>query len=79
MKTPSKTVFAIICSSTPEWRNIKLFSSLENAQKVLSELAEERKHKLGVSCFKTELNKFSFLLGWEEHKITYSIVELSID
>jgi hypothetical protein len=74
-----KTVFAIVCSATPSLHNIKFYATKELAQKHLSLMADERKYKMGVDCFKFEENKFSYTLGWEERHVSFSITEISVE
>lgn len=72
----NKTIFAIVYS--PDLRSAKFFATLAGARKELNTLANERKNKLGVHNFEQSNDQFSFLIGWEEHKITFSIIELSL-
>jgi hypothetical protein len=74
-----KTVFAIVCSATPSLHSIKFYATRELAQKQLKLVASERRHKMGVDCFVEEENRFSYLLGWEEHKVSFAIVEIPVE
>ena len=74
-----KTVFAIVSSAIPNLSNIKFYATKELAQKRLREMADERRHKMGVDCFKEEENKFSYIFGWEQHGVSFSIVEVSVE
>ncbi len=74
----NKTIFAIVCNVTPELHNVKFFTTKTRAETELKNLAAERKSKLGVHCFEQTNERFSFLLGWEERKIIFSIVELPV-
>ena len=78
LATKSNSVFAVVCSATPELRNIKFFATKAGAQTYLKSLADERRHKFGVHCFEENEDKFSYLLGWEEHSVSFSIKELAI-
>jgi len=74
----SSSIYAVVCSATPELRSAKFFSTKDSARKHLKLLADERRHKLGVHCFEENEDKFSLLLGWEEHKVSFAIVELAV-
>lgn len=74
----NKNIFAIVCSATPNLYGTKFFTTKSGARTELKNLANERKHKLGVHCFEQTDDQFSFLLGWEEHKVIFSIVELPL-
>jgi len=74
-----KTVFAIVCSATPALHSIKFYATKSLAQKRLKEMANERRYKMGVDCFKDEEDRFSYLLGWEEHKVSFYITEISVE
>jgi len=73
------TIFAITCSSDRNTlTQAKLFSSLEGAEDALKDIANERRDRLGVQVIEDTENRFSFLLGWEEVKVTWAIIELSV-
>lgn len=74
------TVFAITCSShSNTLREAKLYSSQDKAQAALKEIAKDRSGKLGVQVIENEPDRFSFIIGWEEHKVSFAIVELSVE
>jgi len=78
--TQSKSIFAVVCNQTAQYlTSNKFFFTKEGAQKCLKTLAEERKHKLGVDCWKENEDGFSFVLGWEEAGVSFRIVELPIE
>lgn len=72
-------IYAIICGSSPTVVLTKYYSTLEKARKALKKVAEDRRCKLGVDVVIDEPDKFSYLLGWEEAQVTFSIVELPLE
>lgn len=54
------------------------FQSFEKAKEQLKVLADERKNRFGVRCFEMDDTSFSFLLGWEEAEVRFSIVEIEV-
>ena len=74
-----KSIFAVVSSNFPELHHTKFFASKEGARKYLKSLADERRHKLGVHCFEETEDKFTYLLGWEEHRSTFSIAEIDLN
>ena len=72
------SIFAIVCSATPTFHNTKFYSTKELAQKQLKKLADERRYKLGIHCFEETEDKFTYLLGWEERRVSYSILEIEV-
>jgi hypothetical protein len=75
----SNSVFGIICSATPEVRNLKLYGTKELARAKLKELADERRHKLGVHWHEETEDMFFYTLGWEEHPVRFSIIEIHVE
>lgn len=74
------SVFAITCSAhSNPLREAKLYSSQDKAQAAMKEIAKDRSGKLGVHVMENELDRFSFILGWEERKVSFAIVELSVE
>lgn len=73
------SVFGIVCSATPEVRNLKLYGTVELARKRLKELADERRHNLGVHWHEETEDMFFYTLGWEEHPVRFSIIEISVE
>jgi hypothetical protein len=73
-------IFAITCSvHTNTLRDAELFSTLEKAKERFKKLKNERRHNLGVHVHKDTDTEFSFTLGWEEHHVQFSIIELPVD
>lgn len=54
------------------------FDSFEKAKQQLNILADERKNRFGVRCFEMNNDSFSFLLGWEEVEVKFSIIESDV-
>lgn len=73
------SIFAIVCSISPDLHHTKFFSSRELARKQLKKLADERRYKLGVEWHEETEDEFFYTFGWEERSITYSIIELHVD
>jgi hypothetical protein len=77
-ETGSASVFAITCSAFGNPLRDKLYASQDKAQAALKEIVKDRSGKLvGVQVIENEPNRFS--LGWEECKISFAIVELSVE
>lgn len=72
----NKTIFVV--THDGNIRNSEFFSTKQLARIALKSIANDRRHKLGVSVVVNEEDKFSFIVGWEEHKVTFSVVELPI-
>ena len=74
-----KTIFAITCSSHyNSLHEAKLFATYKSAHEALSVIANERRGKLGVDIIEETAYTFAYLMGWEEKKVRFSIVELSM-
>lgn len=73
------SVFGIVCSTTPEVRNLKLYATKELARQKLKELADERRYKLGVHWHEETEDMFSYTLGWEEYPVRFSIIEINVE
>jgi hypothetical protein len=74
-----KSVFGIVCSATPEVRNLKLYGTKELARKQLKALADERRHNLGIHWHEETEDMFYYTLGWEEHAVRFSIIEINVE
>jgi hypothetical protein len=73
------SVFGIVCSATPEVRNLRLYGTKESARKHLKALADERRHNLGVHWHEETEDMFYYTLGWEEHAVRFSIIEINVE
>jgi hypothetical protein len=75
-----KSIFAIASSaSLSPLRDTRFFSSKESARAVLKDMRNDRRHKMGVNVIEDTDDKFSYLFGWEEHQVTFTIVEISLE
>lgn len=54
------------------------FEKKEDAQDDLKSIAKDRKNRPGVTVVEETEMKFSFILGWEQHHVTFSIVEIPL-
>lgn len=74
------TVF-VLTSSTHinALREARFFSTKEKACQALKEKRDATCHKLGVDVIEDNETRFSYLFGWEEHKVTFSVVEIEIE
>jgi hypothetical protein len=81
VSTPQqKSIFAIISNQTSQYlTSNKFFLSQEAARARLKKMAEERKYNLGVYHFEQTEDSFSFVLGWENHDVRFTIVELPVE
>lgn len=75
----NNTIFAVVCSAAPNLHSTKFFFTKEGAQKYLKSAGSERKNKLGIHCFEEKEDSFSYLIGWEEHKVTFAIMEFHVE
>ena len=71
-----KTIFVI--THTGQIHNSKFFETKELAVKNLKQIAKDRRHKMGVTVEEDSETKFSFRIGWEEHKVSFSIMEIKL-
>lgn len=72
------TAFAI-ATGNQTLNNTKFYSTKELARAKLRDIKLERQHKLGVHVHDDSEDKFSFTIGWEEHFVCFSIVEVNIE
>jgi CRISPR/Cas system-associated protein Cas10 (large subunit of type III CRISPR-Cas system) len=73
-------IFAITCSvHTNTLWDAELFSTPELAKARLKKIKNERRNNMGVHVHKDSATEFSFTLGWEEHHVQFSIIELNVD
>lgn len=73
------TIFAITCSvHTNTLRDAELFSTIDSAKNRFNKIKNERRNNFGVHVYKDTDTQFSFTLGWEEHPVQFSIVELTV-
>lgn len=75
----SNTIFAVVCSSCPSISDAKLFSTKEKAMSYMQVVARDRRHKMGVVVTTDTPEVFSYILGWEEIKVTFSVAEFPIE
>ena len=73
------SVFAIVCSATPDLHHLKLYATRDLARAKLKKMADERRYNLGVHWHEDTPDKFSYTLGWEEHYVSFSINELHVE
>jgi len=71
-----KTIFAVTYDN--RIRNSKFYSNRELARDELKLIAKDRRFKPGVHVTTDEPDKFSFLFGWEEHQVTFAIIEIPV-
>lgn len=73
------TIFAITNNTTSNsLRDAQLFATQEGARTALQKIAADRKYKMGVDVQTDTPDKFAFTLGWEEHYVVFSIIELEV-
>jgi hypothetical protein len=78
MGQPRQTtsIFAVSCNQTSQrLASNTLFLSREGAREHLKKLAKDRQSNLGVRCWQQDDDSFSFLLGWEEVSVRFSIID----
>lgn len=74
------SVFAITCNQNSNTlREAKFYSTLDKAKIMLKKMAKERIHNMGVRHFEQDEMSFSFIFGWEEAHVKFSIVEIKLD
>ena len=73
------SVFAIVCSVSPDLHHTKFYASQELARKQLKKLADERRYKLGVYWHEETEDMFFYTFGWEERSVRYSILEIKVE
>ena len=74
-----KTIYAIKCSGTHIGNLSSYFPTKEKAETALAKIAKDRRHKMGVTVIDDSPVKFAFLLGWEENRVAWEIVEIILD
>ncbi len=76
----SDSVFVIRCSAyTDGLQGAKLFSTLDKAKAYLKKIAKDRRYKFGVDVIVDTDTEFTTLLGWEETRCSFKIIEIPID
>lgn len=74
------TVFAITCNQhRNSLQEAKFYSTKEKARKALKEIAKDRRGRLGVEVHDDTKDLFTFLIGWEEHLVSFAVIELTVD
>lgn len=63
----------------PEIDRCEFYSTKEKAIKGLQTIANSRRNNMAVTVTDDSPEKFSFILGWEERAVSWSIFELNID
>jgi len=71
-------IYAIVCSAMPTLDKIKFYAQKEDASRDLRDIATERKYKPGILIVDDTGDKFSYLLGWEEHFVSFCIREVDV-
>lgn len=79
MSNFDKSIFAVVCNAIPTLHAAKFFKTKESARKHLKDLANERRNKFGISFFEENEDKFSYVFGWEEHRVSCAVVELPVE
>lgn len=73
------TIFAITCSAHHNTlTEAQLYTTRGSARDALKQIANERRNRLGVDVITDTEDRFSTLLGWEEVKTTWAIIELEV-
>lgn len=75
----SNSIFAIVCSVSPDLHHTKFYGTKELARRQLKKLADERRLNLGVHWHQETEDMFFYTLGWEEHPVRFSIMELHVE
>lgn len=81
MHLPEKkmSIFAIVCSVTPQLHSTKFFATRELARAHLKKMVDERRYNFGVHMHDDTTDKFSYTLGWEESYVSFTIVEFPVE
>jgi hypothetical protein len=72
------SVFALRHDQSPELWNIKFYATQKLARAELRKIADDRKRMAGVTMAEQTPDKFSFYMGWEENKVSFSVVEVPV-
>jgi hypothetical protein len=73
-----KTIYALTNGADRNISSAKYYSSKELAIGALNKIKEDRRHRLGVEVIVDSEDTFSFILGWEEYQVTFSIIPLEL-
>ncbi len=74
----NKTIFVVTTDGKITSSHTSFFFKKEDAISCLKSIAKDRRNKLGVKVDTDNEVKFSFTIGWEEHKVTFAILEIPI-
>jgi hypothetical protein len=73
-----KTIYAVTNGADRNISTAKYYSTKEIAVDALKIIKDERRYRLGVTVIVDSDEIFSFLLGWEEHQVTFSIIPIDL-
>lgn len=71
-----KSIFAVTSDGTI--RSATFFDTKEKAIAELKSIANDRRYKMGCDVIEDTETKFSFIIGWEEYKVTFAILEIPL-
>jgi hypothetical protein len=69
-------IFAVTHSE--KLQDAVLFSAQEKAEAYLRKLRAERRGRGSVTVVEDTPTVFGYTMGWEEHRVTFKIVELTV-
>ena len=73
------SVFGIVCSATPTLHATSFWGTKELARTELKRLLDDRQYKIGVIIVENTQDKFSFIIGWEQHQAWHDAAILGGD
>ena len=73
------SVYIFICNNNWNSPDVKFFSTKEKAQRALLDKKKELQHRPGVDVIEDSPTAFVFLLGWEEHRVSWHIIEKPLE
>lgn len=74
----TKTVFALNDGVNWNIHSIKLYDKQDLAEDALKQIKKDRRYKPGVTVIIDTPTEFQFIIGWEEHQVTFKILPIEV-
>lgn len=73
-----KTIYAVTNGADRNISTAKFYSTKELAVDALKVIKDERRYRAGVQVIVDSEDTFSFIIGWEEYQVTFSIITIEL-
>ena len=72
------TVYAVTNGADRNISSAKFYANKQLAIDALSIIKTDRRNRPGVTVIVDNDDTFSFIIGWKEHQVTFSILEVEV-